>query len=144
MRCKYLWLNCKDGLIKPPQKLGCTPCLYKNHVGARWPDYPFTINEMWSVLIISVHDKFDVKERNTQMIAFGCIVTIRWRYWVPLLHVVMLLTDHYAPCPHRTSRIVTNKWNKQRVLMHRHQGLNVRHGLCHIYLRYLYIYICCL
>ena len=32
------------------------------------------------------------------------------------------------------------KYNKQRVLMHRHQGLNVRHGLCHIYMRYLYIY----
>ena len=30
--------------------------------------------------------------------------------------------------------------DKQRVLMHRHQGLNVRHGLCHIYMRYLYIY----
>ena len=29
---------------------------------------------------------------------------------------------------------------KQRVLMHRHQGWNVRHGLCHIYMRYLYIY----
>ena len=33
------------------------------------------------------------------------------------------------------------KKNKQRVLMHRHQGWNVRHGLCHIYMRYLYIYI---
>ena len=31
--------------------------------------------------------------------------------------------------------------NKQRVLMHRHQGWNVRHGLCHIYMRYIYIYI---
>ena len=30
--------------------------------------------------------------------------------------------------------------NKQRVLMHRHQGWNVRHGLCHIYMRYVYIY----
>ena len=30
--------------------------------------------------------------------------------------------------------------NKQRVLMHRHRGWNVRHGLCHIYMRYLYIY----
>ena len=30
---------------------------------------------------------------------------------------------------------------KQRVLMHGHQGWNVRHGLCHIYLRYVYIYI---
>ena len=33
-----------------------------------------------------------------------------------------------------------NNNNKQRVLMHRHQGWNVRHGLCHIYMRYLYIY----
>ena len=31
--------------------------------------------------------------------------------------------------------------DKQRVLMHRHQGWNVRHGLCHIYMRYVYIYI---
>ena len=30
--------------------------------------------------------------------------------------------------------------DKQRVLMHRHQGWNVRHGLCHIYMRYIYIY----
>ena len=34
----------------------------------------------------------------------------------------------------------TTEANKQRVLMHRHQGWNVRHGLCHIYMRYLYIY----
>ena len=34
----------------------------------------------------------------------------------------------------------TTAMNKQRVLMHRHQGWNVRHGLCHIYMRYLYIY----
>ena len=34
----------------------------------------------------------------------------------------------------------TTQADKQRVLMHRHQGLNVRHGLCHIYMRYLYIY----
>ena len=51
-------------------------------------------------------------------------------------------------CPHRGSvpiwlictNICTNIVHKQRVLMHRHQGLNVRHGLCHIYMRYLYIY----
>ena len=34
----------------------------------------------------------------------------------------------------------TDRPNKQRVLMHRHQGWNVRHGLCHIYMRYIYIY----
>ena len=38
------------------------------------------------------------------------------------------------------SRGNSHWWNKQRVLMHRHQGWNVRHGLCHIYMRYLYIY----
>ena len=30
---------------------------------------------------------------------------------------------------------------KQRVLMHGHQGWNVRRGLCHIYMIYIYIYI---
>ena len=43
-------------------------------------------------------------------------------------------------------------FNKQRVLMHRHQGLNVRHGLCHIYIEiFIYIWVvysfrlfCCL
>ena len=33
---------------------------------------------------------------------------------------------------------------KQRVLMHGHQGWNIRHGLCHIYMRYVYIYVSCL
>ena len=41
--------------------------------------------------------------------------------------------------------------DKQRVLMHGHQGWNVRHGLCHIYKIYVYIWVvysfclfCCL
>ena len=45
----------------------------------------------------------------------------------------------------------TNMLNKQRVLMHGHQGWNVRHGLCHIYMIYVYIWVvysfclfCCL
>ena len=43
------------------------------------------------------------------------------------------------------------KLDKQRVLMHGHQGWNVRHGLCHIYMIYVYIWVvysfclfCCL
>ena len=32
------------------------------------------------------------------------------------------------------------KWNKQRVLMHGHQGWNVRHGLCHIYMMVCVVY----
>ena len=31
--------------------------------------------------------------------------------------------------------------HKQRVLMHGHQGWNVRHGFCHIYIRYVYIWV---
>ena len=41
--------------------------------------------------------------------------------------------------------------DKQRVLMHGHQGWNVRHGLCHMYMIYVYIWVvysfclfCCL
>ena len=44
-----------------------------------------------------------------------------------------------------------NVINKQRVLMHGHQGWNVRHGLCRIYMIYVYIWVvysfclfCCL
>ena len=48
--------------------------------------------------------------------------------------------------------VVYWKGNKQRVLMHGHQGWNnVRHGLCHIYMIYVYIWVvnsiclfCCL
>ena len=45
----------------------------------------------------------------------------------------------------------SNICDKQRVLMHGHQGWNVRHGLCHIYMIYVYIWVvysfclfCCL
>ena len=44
-----------------------------------------------------------------------------------------------------------HKQDKQRVLMHGHQGWNVRHGLCHIYVIDVYIWVvysfclfCCL
>ena len=46
---------------------------------------------------------------------------------------------------------INNATAKQRVLVHRHQGWNVRHGLCDIYMRYVYIWVvysfclfCCL
>ena len=71
--------------------------------------------------------------------------------------VATVLTTH--PCVSRCLRVKT--WvfrnpgpvrsNKQRVLMHGHQGWNVRHGLCHIYMIYVYIWVvhsfclfCCL
>ena len=51
-----------------------------------------------------------------------------WRNLIglPLLHVV-----------NNSDNVV----NKQRVLMHGHQGWNVRHGLCHIYMIYVYIWV---
>ena len=49
-------------------------------------------------------------------------------------HFIMLNSDV------STCTVPVNNADKQRVLMHRHQGWNVRHGLCHIYMRYLYIY----
>ena len=53
---------------------------------------------------------------------------------------------------HDTNKNYYHCWiNKQRVLMHGHQGWNVRHGLCHIYMIYVYIWVvhsfclfCCL
>ena len=42
--------------------------------------------------------------------------------------------------PDLTCHVTSLGHNKQRVLMHGHQGWNVRHGLCHIYMRYVYIY----
>ena len=39
------------------------------------------------------------------------------------------------------TRVGNTMEDKQRVLMHGHQGWNVRYGLCHIYMRYVYIYI---
>ena len=45
-----------------------------------------------------------------------------------------------TPTPQQTEVSAPSNADKQRVLMHRHQGWNVRHGLCHIYMRYLYIY----
>ena len=55
-----------------------------------------------------------------------------WHLW----HHMQMFTFSHA-CRH----IVTKSRYKQRVLMHGHQGWNVRHGLCHIYIRYVCIYI---
>ena len=60
--------------------------------------------------------------------------------WVELLHPVFLIV---------VQPTVSRRWgvlcanppsDKQRVLMHGHQGWNVRHDLCHIYMRYVCIY----
>ena len=56
-------------------------------------------------------------------------------------HGVNTWLEHYYPgLLLLLPRDLTYCSHKQRVLMHRHQGWNVRHGLCHIYMRYLYIY----
>ena len=62
-------------------------------------------------------------------------------WWIYLPHQVR----------HCWLEFVSKIVNKQRVLMHGHQGWNVRHGLCHIYMIYVYIWVvysfclfCCL
>ena len=76
-----------------------------------------TTGDTWAALVLLMHD--DV---------------IKWkhfpRYW----------RNNIDSNNTKTSLRVDNSINKQRVLMHRHQGRNVRHGLCHIYMRYLHIY----
>ena len=51
----------------------------------------------------------------------------------------------------RSHRVGKKETNKQRVLTHGHQGWNVRHGLCHICMIYVYVWVvysfclfCCL
>ena len=49
--------------------------------------------------------------------------------------------QEYRQTSNISRTLVGNKIDdKQRVLMHGHPGWNVRHGLCHIYMRYVYIY----
>ena len=64
-----------------------------------------------------------------------CIICVTRPWWVTLLLTTVL-----------TVIKLTSK-----VLMHGHQGWNVRHGLCHIYMIYVYIWVvhsfclfCCL
>ena len=61
---------------------------------------------------------------------------------------IFFLWHIFKKLQHLKDTVITNK---QRVLMHGHQGWNVRHGLCHIYMIYVYIWVvysfclfCCL
>ena len=67
------------------------------------------------------------------------------------------ISGHWPPGPWFNIKMSSYQYrkshcgDKQRVLMHRHQRWNVRHGLCHIYMRYIYIWVvysfclfCCL
>ena len=62
-----------------------------------------------------------------------------------------LLHERFDGTLYFPGKIQLDKGYKQRVLMHGHQGWNVRHGLCHIYMIYVYIWVvysfclfCCL
>ena len=80
--------------------------------------------------------------RNIEVLGFG--VLYQWfdgNGGMPSAGTV--LTEKYFFSNFIWLSIISNhnhRSDKQRVLMHRHQGWNVRHGLCHIYMRYLYIY----
>ena len=62
------------------------------------------------------------------------------------LSMLGLKLNHVSKRGHRSQCVnsatdAATAGDKQRVFMHGHQGWNVRHGLCHIYIRYVYIYI---
>ena len=80
-----------------------------------------------------------IKFKKKQHISFFVIGNRNWpwciggwsgRWWYN--QSTRVLGHCVAVCPNITY--------KQRVLMHGHQGWNVRHGLCHIYMRYVYTY----
>ena len=66
-----------------------------------------------------------------------------------LVRIVEQSPDKVEPSPDDSNHIIGVNWstlclhvtNKQRVLMHGHQGWNVRHGLCHIDMIYVYIWV---
>ena len=90
--------------------------------------------------------------------------TIWWCYWQNVLMIneknIFLTVSWLSGLLSAEMFISTGEWgvqmppltsDKQRVLMHGHQGWNVRHGLCHIYVIDVYIWVvysfclfCCL
>ena len=118
-------------------------------------------------------DKMDAISQTTFSSAFSWMKMLKFRSkfrWSLFLKVQLTIfqhwfrwwlgaeqaTSHYLNqwWPNSTTHIfvIRPQWvNKQRVLMHGHQGWNVRHGLCHIYMIYVYIWVvysfclfCCL
>ena len=87
----------------------------------RWSSgkiYDFQYLKFNALALASASGKFQ-----WNYISYFCKLTLPTDGWDVSWEIALTLTD------------------KQRVLMHGHQGWNVRHGLCHIYMRYVYIYI---
>ena len=92
------------------------------------------------------------------LLTFNLCVSVTWpltcAFHIPCTHTPEIIDMHRGVCDKRithTVKVVMTPSNKQRVLMHGHQGWNVRHGLCHIYMIYVYIWVvysfclfCCL
>ena len=130
-----------------------------------FPIHPYVINVMlgipFGVLMVNNHPVYDVKVRNVFTTVYdiecslsgyvGMATFVRTLsqglHLIAARHLLLVYEKSFANSWKDIIRTLLgevwklDQWpNKQRVLMHRHQGLNVRHGLCHIYMRYLYIY----
>ena len=101
-----------------------------SHKRARnmYQNIPFK-DSNWSLIHHNVYKLSITINYSTQNIT----LTLPYVYWI------------------NTRRISLKEQYKQRVLMHGHHGWNVRHGLCHIYMIYVYIWVvysfclfCCL
>ena len=106
-----------------------------------WVFYFLSFHSAISMTQVSPHWKVYADE-----IGSLTAISVDWKAPFAITEDLMLY-DWYDCCyrsglKHAIGAVngVISEVNKQRVLMHRHQGLNVRHGLCHIYMRYLYIY----
>ena len=103
----------------------------------------------WTSLMISQHwFRWGLRAIRQQAITWANfapypILSQHWFRWgLRAIRQQAITWANFAPDPCR--HMLSLGHNKQRVLMHRHQGWNVRHGLCHIYMRYVYIYMSCL
>ena len=105
-----------------------------------WDTFLFMINQQWSRQWLGAYWHQDITGANVD----------------PGLWCKDQITTNLNYPPETMGATCTDsKWNqyshRQRVLMHGHQGWNVRHGLCHIYMIYVYIWVvysfclfCCL
>ena len=142
----------------------CHPYIYINlnrHASLQWSeDIPWWRHQMetfprywpfvWGIRRSLVNSPHKGQCRGALMFALICAWTNRWvnnrdsgdlrrhcaHYDVTVIPTVRFPVTRVweTLIPDNTIR------NKQRVLMHGHQGWNVRHGLCHIYMIYVYIY----
>ena len=119
-----------------------------------WLRYPHSVPRYWEVALRATHPLLGINDEGTrERTVFDVeLWRHRWRHRGQngfVLHKVYCRFYNWNDVMYTTW--IMRIPDKQRVLMHGHQGWNVRHGLCHIYMIYVYIWVvysfclfCCL